>query len=609
MFTHFSCLKRYLSLAVLIFSCFLVGCIPSKVNIREPITQETPITQDGVVVAKVINAAGAVLPFNQFTITPKDVNKNKDSQYPRLLSLGDPEEVSIFASTVPPGEYSVDSVRSFHVIGEYFYSIWATGGVELGVFNVEPGKITDLGTFIYYRKVEGDRYMEKLIRIPDTNNQTFISIYRPFLKYDPANVLSWVDDGLNADRFSNYVALAQNPTVFTERYLSPTGSLFLLGKLGAIVERKKTGEWNQEMLETNAELNAIAQNEKGQILVGGDQGALFFKDNKGTWKDISFDLKTKIGGIKWLPDGKANIFAVQNGRAVVLTANPGSAKIQWDTNFYYSVTKGWHDGNDVAVVTGDPLEADIAEKLKQTEKAQTKKANRKTKARTQSSRVSNFTMESFMGHEYLRLTVQKSGYDNQFNIFDSSQPKLFSMSKDMKAIRFESKMSGEMDGIIHAGATNLGIKKAGFWSWTGKDSYFRFNSQSNSWTEMKTYIDKCPKAGEKVARCQVDGKTVSRKESFNFLTIPVFKDVNNAYVTVRPNVAYGAEAKTYLLHTADGGNLWKKLDVELPGKFCTDIVPEIHDRILLHCSGVSGDFYESTDEGKTWKHVRQHESF
>jgi photosystem II stability/assembly factor-like uncharacterized protein len=30
---------------------------------------------------------------------------------------------------------------------------------------------------------------------------------------------------------------------------------------------------------------------------------------------------------------------------------------------------------------------------------------------------------------------------------------------------------------------------------------------------------------------------------------------------------------------------------------------------MLYCSGVSGDFYESTDEGKTWKHVRQHEIF
>jgi hypothetical protein len=608
MLIYSSCLKRFVSLSVLFFSFLLAGCLPSAVNIRQPITQETPITQDGVVVAKVINASGAVLPFNQFTITPKDVNKTKGAQYPRLLSLGDPEEVSLFASSVPAGEYTVDSVRSFYVIGEYFYSVWATGGVDLGVFNVEPGKITDLGTFIYYRKVEGDKYREMLIRIPDTNNQAFLNSYRPFLKYDSSNVLSWVDDGLNADRFSNYVALAQNPTVFTERYLSPTGSLFLLGKLGAILERKKTGEWSQEMLETNAEFNAIAQNEKGQIMVGGDQGALFFKDNKGNWKDISFDLKTKIGSIRWLPNGNANIFAVQNGRAVVLTANLASANPQWQTLFYYSAVKGWNDSRDVAMVTGDPLEKEIAEKENNSKKVQPKKS---AKVKTQSVRVSAFKMESFLGHEYLRLTVQKSGYDNQFNIFDSSKPKLFSMSKDMNSISFESKMSGEMDGIIHAGATNLGIKKAGFWSWTGKDGYYRFNSQANTWAEMKTYIDNCPDAGEKVTRCQVDGKRINRKEGFNFLTTPVFKDVNNAYVLVRPYAAYGysTEVKTYLLHTADGGNLWKKLDVELPGKFCTDIIPEINDRILLHCSGVSGDFYESIDEGKTWKHVRQHESF
>ncbi len=602
---YFSCLKRCMSLALVIFSVFLTGCLTSAVNIRQPITQETPIVNDGVVVAKVISASGSVLPFNQFTITPKDVNKSKENQYPRLVSLDDPEgDTSLFASSVPPGEYSVDSVRSFHVIGEYFYSVWASGGVELGVFNVQPGKITDLGTFIYYRKVEGDKYMDKLIRVPDTNNQAFINFYRPFLEYEPEKVLSWIDDGLNAERFSNYVALAQNPTVFSERYLSPTGSLYLLGKLGAILERKKSGEWSQHVLETNADLRTIVQNEKGQLMVAGDQGALFFKDTDGKWKDLSFDLGTKIGGIKLSSNGDAVIFAVQNGRAVILSANPSNKKIEWKKLYHYSALKGWHDSNDVTLTTGDTMEKTADEKVKPTLE---KKSKKTTKRKGQLLRISNFSLEEFLGQEYLRVTIQKSGYDNKFNLFDDTSRKLFSLSKDMQTIHYESKMAGEMDAIIKAGSTSLGVKRAGFWSWTGKDSYYRFDRSANSWAEMKTYIDNCPGLSEK-AKCMKNGKKINRKEHFNFISIPVFVDLNKAYATVRSYAAF-SESKTYLVRTVDGGQFWQKLDAELPGKFCTDIVPEIHDRILLHCSGVSGDFYESLDEGKTWKHVRQHENF
>jgi hypothetical protein len=226
-------------------------------------------------VAKVINVGASVLPFNQLTITPKDVKASKDVKYPRLQSMEDPHgDTSLFASAVPAGEYSLESVRSFFFIGEYIYSTWADGGVDFGVFKVEPGKLTDLGTFIAYRKVE--------------------------------------DDGLDNDRQSAYLALAQNPTIFTDRYLSPSGSLFMLGKLGAILERTKSGEWKDHLLETNSDLYAIAEDAKGRLIVGGAQGALFFKD-KTDWKDISFDVSTRIDGIKWLANGDVLLYMAQNG--------------------------------------------------------------------------------------------------------------------------------------------------------------------------------------------------------------------------------------------------------------------------------------------------------
>ena len=581
-FFHFSLLSLLL---------ILTGCFPSAVNMKPPITSETPIVNDGIVVAKVINAGGSSLPFNQLTITPKDINVSADNKYPRLLSLPDPDgSTSLFASAIPPGEYSVDSVRSFFVIGEYFYSLWASGGVDMGVFKVTPGKITDLGTFIYYRKVEGDRYSDKLIRIPQTNNQSFIEKSRPFLKYNPKDVLTWNDDDLDSDRFSTYVSLSQNPTLFTERYLSDNGSLFLLGKLGAVLERTPSGEWKQHTLETNADLRTVALDKKGQLLVGGDQGALFFKGLDGKWQDWSMDISTKISSIQFMPSGDIDLYTAQNGEGVILRGKMANGKPVWNKRFSYVARKGWFNANNQLLLnTGEPPFKTTTTKSKQ--------------------RVKSLVLENFLGRDYVRVGIQQSNYDGTFGALNNTEFKLFSISADNQ-LHYESELAGKMDSIIAAGKTSIGVKVAGFWSWTGKDSYHRYDSTSKSWEKIETYTNNCPSIKEKAAKCKVNGKTVSRLEGFDFMSVPVFVTPEKGYASVRPS-AYNTqgERKPFMVSTDDGGKNWKKMPVEFPGKFCTDLVPEISDRIMLYCSGVSGDFYESTDEGKTWKHVRQHESF
>ncbi len=587
MSTYFKYYKKLLFLPLLAVLMLLGGCVASSVNMKPPVTSETPINNDGVVVARVINAGGSMLPFNQLTITPKNINESKDNKYPRLTSLNDPGgSTSLFASAIPPGEYSVDSVRSFFVIGEYFYSLWASGGVDLGVFNVEPGKITDLGTFIYYRKVDGDKYSDRLIRIPQTNNQDMINQYRAFLKYDPANVLSWNEDGSDTDRFSSYVSLSQNPTLFTERYLSKSGSLFLLGKLGSVLERTPTGEWRQDALDTNADLNAIAQDAKGQLLVGGDQGALFFKGRDAKWQNISLDISTKIDSIQFMPSGDALIYAVQNGIGVVLHGNPTKGKSAWKKYYSYVAHKGWRDANEQVLSTGEP----------------------EAKVITNKQRIASVRFETFLGRDYIRVGIQQSGNDNEFDTLDRVDNKLFRVASDTQLV-YESEMAGKMDRITQAGNVSLGVKIAGFWSWTGKDGYFRYDSATSNWVEINTVVNNCPGLTAKNKACKVNGKTLNRVSGFNFISTPVFVTAEKGYASVRLSLMGNDDKNPFMVVTTDGGKSWKKMDAGFPGKFCTDMVPEMTDRIMLYCAGVSGDFYESIDEGKTWKHVRQHQVF
>lgn len=585
-----NCIKicaQFLRVSIFPLLFALMGCVPSSVNMKPPVTSQTPLNNDGVVVARVINVGGSMLPFNQLTLTPKNINESAENKYPRLTSLEDLRgRDSLFVSAIPPGEYSIESARSFFVIGEYFYSLWAAGGVDLGVFKVEPGKITDLGTFIYFRKVEGEKYSDRLIRVPQTNNQDMIEQYRSFLKYEPAETLTWQDDGADAERFSTYVSLSQNPTLFFERYLANDGSLFLLGTLGAVLERTPLGEWRQDALDTNASLETIAQDAKGQVLVGGDQGALFFRGRDKKWKNLSMNVGTKINGIRFMPSGEALIYTVQNDSGVVLRGNPAADKVTWKKHYSYVINKGWLDDGDTPLSTGEP-EARITKKR---------------------HRVVGLGVESFLGHDYIRVGIQQGGPNNTFETLDQVSTKLFRIASDTQLV-YEAAMSGKMDRITQAGKVSLGVKVAGYWSWYTKDRYFRYDSANDDWVEIRTSVNNCLGLTGKNTTCKVNGKTLQRTSSIEFVSIPVFVSGEKAYAMARVTLLTADNRDPFIVVTTDGGENWTKAGIELPGKFCTDMVPEITDRLMLYCAGVSGDFYESIDEGKSWKHVRQHQSF
>jgi hypothetical protein len=222
-------------------------------------------------------------------------------------------------------------------------------------------------------------------------------------------------------------------------------------------------------------------------------------------------------------------------------------------------------------------------------------------------RVMSMGFENFLGSEYVRVAIQQAGGNKEFNTLDRIDSKIFKVSANNQ-LAYASELSGTMDRIFQAGQVSIGLKIAGFWSWTGRDAYYRYDVDSKSWVEIKTSVDNCPGAKVEVKRCKVDGKTLLRNEGFRFISRPLFMSQNKGFATVLVTAAYG-QRDPIMVETLDGGKSWKKSKTTFPGKFCTDLIPEITDRIMLYCSGVSGDVYESTDEGKTWKHVREHSNF
>ena len=155
--------KAYVCFIIL----FILGGCSSGVNMLPTLSEKNmPKENQGVVVVRVINASAYPLPFNQVTITPKNLNESKKIKPSRLRALPVATTGStIFSSPVTSGSYSLDSIRSFHIQGEFWYSRWAPADAKFGTFDVEAGKVTDLGTIIYYPKPEQDKYLNTILHM------------------------------------------------------------------------------------------------------------------------------------------------------------------------------------------------------------------------------------------------------------------------------------------------------------------------------------------------------------------------------------------------------------------------------------------------------------
>ncbi|BBM04077.1 hypothetical protein GL2_41510 [Microbulbifer sp. GL-2] len=573
-----TCIKFY---PLIFMACMIIlqGCA-GQINMLPALEQTTPINeQDGIVVARIINASGNALPFNQLTINPENLNESKSINPDRLLAARPKlNGTTVFASYVKPGNYSLSSIRAFYTNGNGWYSRFVSADEKLGTFAVNQGEVTDLGTLIYYPKPQGDRYLDLLIRAPELEEGEVLTKYFPFLKYDPEVLNGWHIDEKDEERESTYISIAQNPLTYNEQYVAPDNSIYFLGKIGVFMKRTPEGEWELDAVDTNHELTAIAQNRNGDLVVGGSEGALFWRPDNGDWEDISLEHDSHIEHLRLSDTGEIELLATRDFELNILRGTVSDSDVQWGLLNRYSTKsgKGWDH----------MLEAEIKNK-----QAHSKKADR---------HIYNTTLFEFNGQHY--LTVRNhSIYENI--IFANINNKVFAYNPDNWMIE-RSVDDFELTAIIDAGAVQLGIEKAGFWSWSGKPTYHKIDKNGGQ-NKITTYIQNCPE--------KRSSKNFCRKKNFTFRSIPWFSSENDAIAIVSFALSSFSggyrDTEIKILTTTDGGKNWMKTDNEPPKDYCTSIVPQVADRLLVSCDGANGDFYESTDFGANWQQVRQQDNF
>ena len=227
-------------------------------------------------------------------------------------------------------------------------------------------------------------------------------------------------------------------------------------------------------------------------------------------------------------------------------------------------------------------------------------------------KMNGFSLLTLEGNDFITINTI---YANADPIFAISKSITYQYeANDWKIQRKEEKLP--MTSIVNVGAIQLGIKKTGFWSWDGKTSYFTYHSGTKNWEKISTHLFKCPNQEEftKEKSCNVNDITQpAKRKSFILQSLPWYKTPLEAFAIVGfEDIKFWTAERTTstkIVKTTDGGQTWEATNKKPPTPFCKGVVPEVSDRWLISCNGVSGDFYESFDDGDTWEHVRQHENF
>ncbi|MEM7765798.1 MAG: hypothetical protein AAF290_17180 [Pseudomonadota bacterium] len=577
-------------------ACFLLlvavlsGCA-SQVDMVDPITASTVVAPNqGIVVARIVNASGYPAPLNQLTITPQNLNTSEDVKYQRLQSSGSRlNGTSIFASPVAAGTYALTSLRAFHSNGSFYYSHAVPSGTELGTFAVAPGQVTDLGTLIYYQKPDGDQYFKEVIRIPEQPGEV-LDKHFSFFEYDEAAIQSWNDDGLDDERNTFFASAAQNPTTFEDRYLAPDGSVYFLGKLGVILKRTPEGEWEMDVVDTNLDLTAIAQNERGDIVVGGAEGRLFIKRVDSDWTDLSIDHSYDVEHLMFLDADTIDMVALQMLKLSVLRSTLDRPQLGWDEINAFATMDGWK-------TSPPPPESDDGARTVSVKKPK---------------RIVRSELHDIDGRQYISVYTQRA---TSSPLFSQATADHFAYEPSTwKAAKPE--LMPEIVTSIPAGKSKLGIQSPGFWSWSGLPVYSRYAASTDSWEEMNTFVYRCASGITTSSTCGTNESSgnaiLAKKTNFSFRSVPWFSSERDAIAVVtftdRDFWTGETDYDVKILGTNDGGLTWTDTGHSLPNDLCASFVPEVGDRILLSCSS-TGDFYESTDMGASWEHVRQHENF
>lgn len=580
-----ACVRPLLKPVFLICFTFLCSaCSINKVNILPTLSPGQAPSKKGLVIARVIDATNVGLPINQLTIIPQNLNESKKIKPSRLIALQSRMNgTTVFASPVDPGNYSLASISAFHSRGTIQHGYFAHIDSQFGLFQVKAGQVTDLGAIVYYRKPQGDRYVDTVLRVDDAHGGEVLKENYPSYKGDLSEILTWKEDGLSDQRQAQLASVAQNPTTFNNRYLAPDGSVYFLAKLGVIIYLQPDAGWGMDAVDTNLDLNAIAVSRNGRIAVGGSEGVIFYKPRGGEWTDVSLDADYDVEALRFSPNGDLDVVARTRFKLSVFRTELDLSSGEWrELNSFVSET-GWKHRN----VQGD------------------------NHGRPWGRRISSVELMEIDGANHITVFYH---HWKQNPVFAHINSEIFVYDPETWEMRVPA-TSPTIMRIRDAGAVKVGIETIRLANGRWRNSYYRYDSDNAKWEKIVTAERICAYilASDGEPTCIITNGARPKLRHFSFVSLPWFKNNREALAAVRFLDTYSpsgiAKGDVQIVKTKNGGKSWYITNLKLPREQCISIVTEVIDRLIISCNGASGDFFASNDGGETWEHTRQHEDF
>lgn len=588
--SKFSAMTRYLSVGLaLSASLFMSGCVTSRFEQAPGLTVvQEPTAEQGLVVVRLIDAEQTFLQFNDITLAPENINEDKEAKYQELTVLKPTKEGnSLFTGILKPGRYSIQAYGYKYFLG-YWITDFTKVGVSFGTFEVKAGQVTDLGTLIHYPKPSDGVYINTLTRAPNPDVGEVLSKHYSFYKFDTENMLTWDEDDSSEDHESRYASVAQNPVMYSEISKTHDDHIYFLSPLGVMLIRDHEGEWDMDAVDSNMFLTAIDKSPDGGVLTGGYEGTFFYKPAEGDWINVSMAPEWTIDNIEFQSANEAIIVRHNSNDVLVeLATIQGDAVQLKELNRFEGRANGWQHFE------------------KNAEEAAAKKTEKLN------YRIKEVNAFDFEGRWNLGIKV--ASHSNK-TFFASSTNLTFDYDKTTNIAKTK-KFDERIDYVVATGGRLIGVDEPGAWSWSGKYEFYSYQEDTKTWEIIDKKVQWCGDheilvTNEK--RCESGAKV----KSSDFWTIgSLVKTPNDDTFAISVISDFKSDTKdeSYshirLLKSSDNGKTWQDTKASFPNDVCRHLVPQVTDRLLLSCQSYSSDFYESTDEGKTWEHVRQQEAF
>lgn len=498
----------------------------------------------GIVMLRVADASPFIpLRLNYVTFAPKDAHAGATTTYYRTESLYDNGVTSsTYFTALPAGQYSIESMRSFHQFGQFFYSNFVHAGVQLGTFTVAPGEVTNLGTVIFYPRNSGAKNYVKLLRTHSLSDEAARALLVDHMPQFAASLPqgkpfhTWDVDGLDDQRAIDYSTAAHSVRAYNTVVRLPGNQLSFPSRMGTILYRDGDKQWHQDSLDGDNDILAYARTTSGVEIIAGEYGQFCYREHGK--KDFT-DIKAPSN-----LDPVVNVAIAPNGTVYAVTRN-----LKQLTVFSTESIKNpeWKKITDVKLSPSDPL-------IKLTLPNATRNIIKWDFLNTDDAIYISVT-DIFPDQSLYRLAFKDGALKeikSPVGIFSTNFPSTMAIQNGVLY-------------IYHPGMTS--------------DDLYKSTDGGEHWQNAAGLIG----------------------VGLNLTGMPHFWDDNRVFaIHKKRGVTYDGKPMFDLQRSQDGGLTWTALaNTKLPDG-CNTLIPEIGSgKLLLFCPS-SGNFYLSMDAGTSW---------